>query len=137
MFKKSLGLVVAASSLFVLVSCGGSSSGSSSKRQEQQQETLSSVNWKIFLQGRSFPTKSTVMINDSMLLNECMGKQQYFIDRSTDPQSITIEKYFVPAEGELKISVSDCTDGSIFFAQDNVPFDMIKENNVPEIIVNL
>jgi hypothetical protein len=128
--------------LLSLVSCGKKDSSSSNDRQEQK-DTITSINWKIYLQGRSFP-KARVEINNALLLDECLGKQQYTIDRLSDPQSIALIDYFVPREGALKIVITDLgnecesvSDDSVFFAQDNVPFDFLKIGRSTEVLVNL
>lgn len=150
-FKNSLKIAGATLSLLALVSCGGDSNGSSrAEKRRQEQRTceelncLSSVDWKIYLQGRAFPTKTRVEINNATLIDECLTKNQYMIDRSTDPQMIALERFAVPTQGELKIVITDlgynCSaeDDSVFFAQDNVPFDLVKtDNGSQEIIVNL
>ncbi len=139
---KNLKIAGISTVFLALVSCGNKDSNSSDDRQEQR-DRITSIDWKIYLQGRSFPTKARVEINDTLLLDECMTKNQFDIDRSTDPQSISMEAYSVPTEGALKIAITDlgshCGDGddSVFFAQDNVPFDIVKTGRKSEVIVNL
>ena len=132
--------------LFTLASCGGSDGGSSKKRQEvnticEDVNCLSSVNWKIMLPGRSFPDKSRIDINGTTVLNECVSKQKYMIDRSTDPQSLTLENYYVPKRGELKIDVIDmgydCDSYSTFISSDKLNFEFVKGAAYSEIQITL
>jgi 1-aminocyclopropane-1-carboxylate deaminase/D-cysteine desulfhydrase-like pyridoxal-dependent ACC family enzyme len=142
-FLKNLKILAASSSLLALVSCGGDHSSKSHSAPQREAvcstaDCAAAMKWKILLQGRSFPHKATVQINGTDLLNECLGKQKYFIDRSTDPQSISMESYATPVQGELKISVINCTDSSVIFTQDNVPFDIVKDaRGASEVLVNL
>lgn len=136
----------AALSLFALMSCGADGDSKSSKRQAQNDcETLSclsSVNWKVFLQGRSFPSKSRVEINDQIVLDECLTKNQFEIDRTGEPQSLTLTSYQVPTD-EVKISISDLGScereaETSFLSQENVPFDLVKSGEgVFEVLINL
>ncbi len=146
-FSTNIKIFAASTSLLALVSCGGHHSSSSDPAPQKDAvcsttNCLSSINWKILLQGRSYPHHAKVEINGTDLLNECLGKQKYVIDRSTEPQSIMMENYSVPTQGELKITVidmgADCKESTVFFSQDNVPFDIVKDvRGVSEVLVNL
>ncbi len=135
-------MIVAGSLLLTLASCGNNDK--SSKKQGPETcsdiDCLSSVNWKINLQGRTFPDKSRVDINGTTVVNECVSKQKFAIDRSTEPQSITLENYYVPKRGELKIDVIDlghCDSESTFISDDKVNFDVVKGVTSNEILINL
>lgn len=133
--------------LVALASCGKKDSDKkSSSRQEinpicEDISCVSSVDWKIMLPGRSFPDKARLDINGTTILNECISKQAYFIDRTVEPQSVSLEGYYVPKQGELKIDVidlgSDCSSFSKFISNDNVPFTFIKGANTNEIHILL
>lgn len=140
--RKNLTMIVAGSLLLSLASCGNNDK--SSKKQGPETcsdiDCLSSVNWKINLQGRTFPDKSRVDINGTTVVNECVSKQKFAIDRSTEPQSITLENYYVPKRGELKIDVIDlghCDSESTFISDDKVNFDVVKGVTSNEILINL
>ncbi|MCM2348763.1 MAG: hypothetical protein NDI69_02000 [Bacteriovoracaceae bacterium] len=144
-FRTNFNYVMITGLLFTLASCGNDSKKSRS-RQELNTicegiSCLSSVNWKIMLPGRSFPEKSRVDINGTTVLNECVSKQRYMIDRSTDPESLTLENYFVPKKGDLKIDVidmgPDCSSSSTFISNDRVHFDYVKGVTYSEIQINL
>jgi|GEM_PF-1472111 len=144
-FRKNLNLIML-SGLVVLASCGNKDDKKSSATQElnticEDISCVSSVDWKIMLPGRSFPDKARLDINGTTVLNECVSKQNYFIDRMTEPQSITLDGYYVPKKGELKIDVidlgSDCSSYSKFISNDKVPFTFIKGVDNSEIHILL
>lgn len=143
--RKNLQLLVASSLLLTLVSCGSDNGGSSSKKQTpkgcSEIDCLSSINWKIVLQGRSFPDKSRVDINGTTVLNECVSKQKYVIDRQAEPQHLYLDNFYVPKRGQLKIDVldlgSDCSYESSFISNDKVDFEVTKSAGLSEILINL
>jgi hypothetical protein len=104
-------------------------------------DCLSSVSWKLLLDGRSFPTKSRIDIDGTTVLNECVSKQKYFIDRSTSPESLVLPDFYVPKRGELAIDIidmgDDCANESIFFTDDDVEFEVTKSNGESEILIVL
>lgn len=134
-----------ASGLFLsLASCGKHNKSRGSHKEVNpvcsEINCLSSINWKVQLQGRTFPDKARVDINGTTVLNECVSKQRYTIDRYSEPQSLYLESYFVPKRGELKIQVMDlgnCDSESTFISDDNVDFEVVKSVEVNEILVNL
>lgn len=101
---------------------------------------LNSVTWKLLLQGQVFPDKTRVDINGSTVLDECLSKQQYRIDRSAAPQSLTIENFFVPKPGHVKIQIVDqgwdCNDDKTFLSNEDASFEVIK-GAVTEVHFNL
>jgi hypothetical protein len=146
---KSIQLITISFLLFGAVACGkkdSSSSSSSPRRTEVNKvcvglECLSSVNWKILLQGRSFPDKVRVDINGTTILNECVSKQKYFIDRTSEPQQLYLENLFVPKRGSLKINVvdlgRDCSYESPFIDNQDVEFVLNKNRAAKEIVIHL
>lgn len=141
--SKHFKVLLAGSLLLTLVSCGkDDSSKSRSKVQScEDVDCLTSVNWKIVLQGKSFPDKSRVDINGTTILNECVSKQKYAIDRSTQPESLYLENYAVPKRGDLKIDVIDmgldCASESTFISNDKVDFEVSKTAGQTEILISL
>lgn len=142
--RKSLNVLIAGSLLLTLASCGNDNKSSSRKEANpicSEVDCMSSVNWKIVLQGRAFPDKSRVDINGTTVLNECVSKQKYSIDRSAEPQQLYLENFYVPKRGELKIDVidmgSDCDNESSFISDSNVNFEVSKTGEVSEIHINL
>lgn len=141
--RKNLNLLIAGSLLLTLVSCGNDNSSSRKQAETCGDEIscLSSVNWKIQLQGKSFPDKARVDINGTTVLNECVSKQKYSIDRYAEPQNLMLENFYVPKRGELKINVidlgSDCHSESTLISDDNVEFELTKSTGVSEILINL
>lgn len=141
--KKNLKVLIAGSLLLTLVSCGNDNKSKSRSELNTcgEIDCLSSVNWKILLQGRSFPEKSRVDINGTTVLNECVSKQKYAIDRAAEPETLYLENYLVPKRGELKIDVvdlgSDCASESSFISNDNVDFEVSKTLDVTEVVINL
>ena len=139
--------VLALSSLaLTLVSCGGDSNGSKKSRPEMNAvcdslECMSTVDWKITLQGQDFPKKTRLEINGESVLDECMGKQQYSIDREGTPQSVSLPNYLVPRRGELKIKIVDqgwdCSSETVVLNNDNVGFELDKSEAGTRIVINL
>lgn len=143
-FRKTLNLAVVSGLLLTLASCGNndkSKSGSEMNPVCSEIDCLSSINWKIQLQGKSFPDKARVDINGTTVLNECVSKQKYSINRDSSPQSLYLENYYIPKRGELKIDVvdmgNDCHSESSFISDDNVEFELTKEMEVSELLINL
>ena len=131
-------------SLFGLISCGPDSVSRSSKEANpvcSEIDCLSTATWKMTLQGRSFPDKTKLVINNETILNECLMKQKYSVDRSTSPESIKLESFFIPKRGELSIAIfdmgSDCTQDSEFISEKDVQFDAVKTAEGQEILINI
>lgn len=132
--------------MIILTSCGGKKNNSNAIKQEvnpvcSDMNCLTSANWKIFIPGKSFPFKTRVDINGSTVLNECVSKQKYSIDRIADPEVLVLENYFVPKRGSLKIDIVDlgydCENETPFITNNNVDFEFTKNGNLAELIVNL
>ena len=85
--KKILPAIV----LLTLVSCGENKKNSSRNEINPicTENCSNTMDWKISLPGRSFPVKSRVVINDAVVLDECLHKQKYAIDRQSSPESLT------------------------------------------------
>jgi len=139
-FNFSLSII----SLFILMSCGPNKVSRSSKEANpvcSEIDCLSNATWKMTLQGRSFPEKAKVVVNNETILNECLMKQKYAVDRSTNPESLTLESFFVPKTGELSIVIfdlgSDCSQESEFISEKDVQFDAVKTAEGQEILINL
>ncbi len=93
------------------------------------------------LQGKAFPDKTRVEINGVTVLNECLSKQKYSINRSAEPQNIFLDNFYVPKKGEIKINVFDlgldCLSESSLIADENVQFEVTKTDNSSEIEIIL
>jgi hypothetical protein len=143
MKSKNLKFLIAGSLLLTLVSCGKDHKSSSRREVNTLCEgvnCLSSVNWKIQLPGRSFPERGSavVEINGTTVLNECVAKQKYVIDRSADPEMLYLENYSVPKRGEVAIKVGDCRRGTYEIDNHDVQFEETKgAGDVVEILINL
>lgn len=142
--RKNFNLVLASALLLTVVSCGDNDKNSRVSKQVdpicEDVNCLSSVNWKIALQGKNFPDKSRVDINGTTVLNECVSKQKYMIDRDSNPQSLSLENYEIPKRGELKIHVVDlghCDSETKFIEDNNVNFELVKSGEVSEVHINL
>ena len=130
--------------IFSLVSCGKAMKERSSQEVNpscSEIDCLSTINWKITLRGQSFPAKSKVDINGSTVVNECVSKQKYFIDRSFESEVLHLENFFVPKRGDLKIDIydmgDDCESSSSFISNDKVDFEVEKSLDGSRIIINL
>jgi hypothetical protein len=81
------------------------------------------------------------VINNETILNECLKKQKYSVDRSTSPESIKLESFFIPKRGELSIAIfdmgSDCSQDSEFISEKDVQFDAVKTAEGQDILINL
>lgn len=138
---RTLNTVVSAGLLLSIVACGGNDSGSS-KRKPAIDQLITSADWKIVLEGRSFPNKAMVFVNDEVVVNECADKQSYFIDDET--QSITMKGYKVPAGKTVKIEIADhgddCTtdsDDSTFLPATDKDYELTKNGAHAEVLVRL
>lgn len=142
MNSKNLKLLVAAGMLLTLASCGNDKN-SSARRGEKNPicaeiDCMSSVNWKIQVVGRSFPDQSRVDINGTTVLNECVAKQKYMINRAAEPQELYLDNFYVPKRGELKIDILDCTSEASVIKNDNVDFEVTKgAQGIQEILISL
>lgn len=141
--RKNFSLIVAGSLLLTLVSCGNNDKSSSRRGNDVcgEVDCLSSVDWKIQLQGKAFPDKTRLDINGTTVLNECVSKQKYQIDRYAEPQNVILENFYVPKRGDLKINVvdlgSDCNSESTFISDNNVEFEVDKSSGTGQILINL
>ncbi|WP_408096530.1 hypothetical protein ACJVC5_15945 [Peredibacter sp. HCB2-198] len=142
--RKKTSMVLASALLLTLASCGGKDSKSKISTQVdpicEDVNCLSSVNWKIMLNGKVFPDKSRVDINGTTVLNECVSKQKFMIDRHSVPQTLLLDNYIVPKRGDVKIHVVDlghCDSESTFIKDDNVNFDLVKGGEVSEVVIHL
>lgn len=141
--RKNVSVLMVSSLLLTLASCGQddkSHSGVSIDPICEDVNCLSTVNWKIQLPGRIFPDKSRVDINGTTVLNECVSKQKYMIDRSAEPQNLYLENYVIPKKGELKIKITDlghCDSESSFVEENNANFEFVKTGMEREIVINL
>lgn len=143
--RKNVTLLLASGLLLTLASCGNDTKSKSRVVEANpvcsEIDCLSSVNWKIVLQGKSFPDNSRIDINGTTVLNECVSKQKYFIDRATEPQSLYLDNFYVPKRGELKIDVVDlghnCDEEAMFLSDENVNFEVNKDFGVSEIHISL
>ncbi len=141
--RKNLNLLVATGLLFTLASCGENKSSNHQQKEQSCSELdcLSSINWKIVLQGKAFPDKARIDVNGTTVLNECVSKQKFAIDRTSEPQSLSLENFYVPKKGELKIDVIDmgnhCDSESTFISESNVEFEVTKDQNSSELLIRL
>lgn len=104
-------------------------------------DCLSSINWKILLRGQSFPEKTRLDVNGTTLLNECVSKQKYVIDRTSDPEILLLENFYIPKKGELKIDLfdlgSDCGAETKILSNEDVSFSVEKSSGRSEIVILL
>ena len=137
---------IALSAIFLtLVSCGNKDHSSSNTKSINpvcsELDCLSSITWKIELPGKSFPSKSRIDINGTTVLNECVSKQKYAIDREEEPQNIVLENFYVPKKGQLKIDVvdlgHDCESESSFLSESDVQFEVTKGLEANELLIRL
>lgn len=142
--RKNLSLLFVSTLLVTLAGCGNDNKTKTFKEVNpvcSEIDCLSSINWKILLQGRAFPDKTRVDINGTTVINECVSKQRYTIDRWSEPQSIYLDNFIIPKRGELKIDIvdlgSDCVYESSFISDNDVEFEVTKSSGVSEVLINL
>ena len=138
-----LNVVVSAGLLLSLASCGDNDKGHSA-RKPVIDPLVTSADWKILLEGRSFPDKALVSINDEIVVNECADKQSYFIDREATPQVLPMTNYAVPTAGSVKIEITDLgsncgdeSDDSTFHSGPETKYEMTKDGAHAEIVIRL
>lgn len=138
-----LNVVTSTALLLSVVSCGDHSSGSKSRTPAIDQ-LITSADWKIVLEGRSFPNKALVAVNEEVVVNECADKQSYFINREANPQVLPMSNYLVPTKETVRIEVvdlgEDCTseeDDSSFLPATEKDFELTKNGAHAEVLVRL
>ena len=144
-FSKNLQLVVASGLLLSLSSCGNNDNKSSRTKSVNpvcsELDCLSSINWKIQLEGKSYPDKARVDVNGTTVINECVSKQKYWIDRNSDPQNLMLENFYIPQRGQLKIDVIDmgnnCESETTYISDTDVEFEIIKGLADNELLIRL
>jgi hypothetical protein len=130
--------------LLSLVGCGNKNKSNSQREVNaacSEIDCLSSINWKILLRGQSFPDKARVDVNGTTVLNECISKQKYFIDRTADSEVLMLDNFYIPKSGDLKIDLydlgNDCGIESKIISNEDVPFSVEKSLNGSEILIVL
>jgi len=154
-FRTRSFLVLLTMIVFTLISCsqndGRSSSSSKSKRTLQESKTVSpvcdengchsSIDWRIFLNGKSFPAKVRLEIENSVVLDECLSKQRFSIKRLVTPQVVYLHNYSLPINDTLKIKVVDlgenCELEETFIYDESTPFEIKKNGSRHQLIVDL
>jgi hypothetical protein len=143
-FFQSTSMFILAALSLSLVSCGRQvkpHSSSATSTLCSGIDCLSTINWKIRLHGKNFPEKTRLDINGEVILNECLEKQKYTIDRDSSPQSIWLESFYVPKQDEVQVEIHDlgpdCRTDSLFLSDDNVRVELSKESETQEILVDL
>lgn len=135
-----INVAVSAGLLLSIVSCGDKSSHS--KRAPAIDPLVTSADWKIVLEGKSFPHKAMVSIDDEIVVNECADKQSYFIDREANPENLPLPAYKVPLKNTVKIEVTDMGDcsgrsESSFFANPETHYEMTKNGAHADVLIRL
>lgn len=138
-----MNVVTSTALLLSIVSCGDTSSGSKSRKPSVDQ-LITSADWKIVLEGRSFPTKAMVSVNGEVVVNECNDKQSYFINREANPQVLPMANYLVPTAATVKIEVTDLgedcgsdMDDSSFLPATDKDYELTKTGAHAEVLVRL
>lgn len=133
-------IVVSTALLLSVASCGDNSS--SKTRAPAVDPLITSADWKIVLEGRSFPNKALVAIDDEIVVNECADKQSFFIDRSMSPETLPMPSYKVPQKNTVKVAITDLGDcsgsnESEFVPATNANYEMTKTGAHAEVLVRL
>lgn len=135
-----LSVVASAGLLLTLASCGDHSSNSH-KARPSLDPLVTSADWKITLEGKTFPNKTMVVIDDEIVVNECANKQSYFINRETEPQMLPLPSYRVPQKPTVKVEVLDMGDGcdaeSNFLVDPETHYEMTKDGAHADILIRL
>ena len=138
-----LNVVVSAGLFLTLVSCGDNDKSGSARRPAID-PLVTSADWKILLEGRSFPNKAMVSINDEVVVNECADKQSYFINRESTPQVLPMSNYLVPTAGSVKLEITDLgshcgdeSDDSTFHSGPETKYEMTNDGAHAEIVIRL
>lgn len=153
---KGFGMIVLKVILFCallsLISCGSDSDSKSSPAAEASQDALCSaedtsinclktVDWKISIASKTFPSNAKIDINGINVVDECFGsKVTAKINRSTDPMILKLKQFIIPT-GAVKVHVSDqgaaCDKEEDHFNEENMPYDVVKTAGADEIHMNL
>ncbi len=139
--------------IFTLISCSQNDDRSSSRSSKTLQEARSVtplcdgeecpsiIDWKIYLQGKSFPSKVRLEIDEKIVLDECLSKQRFSIKRFVTPQVAYLDNYSLPSTEKLKIKVVDlgesCDSEETFIYDESAPFEIKKIGNRHFVVVDL
>jgi hypothetical protein len=145
MSLKNFSFLIFSSLLLVsVVGCGNKNKSKSAREVSagcSEIDCLSTINWKILLGGQSFPDKARLDVNGTTVLNECVSKQKFFIDRNSQPEALALENFYVPKKGELKIDLydlgADCGTEQKIISNENVSFSIEKTTLGNEILIVL
>lgn len=133
--SKNVKIALASSLLVTLVSCGGDK-GSKSAPEVNTNPVVQSYNWKL-LNGRGFPEKAYVEINNVPVINECNHKNILKIDRSSNPESLMIPAWDAPNGEFAKVVVDDCTNMGVSTLTESVRMDINKSGAVAEVTLSI
>lgn len=133
--SKNVKIALASSLLVTLVSCGGDES-SKSVPETNLNTVVQSYNWKL-LNGRGFPEKAYVEINNVPVLNECNHKNILMIDRMSAPESLSIPSWDAPTGEFAKVVVDDCTNMGVSTLTESVRVDINKSGAVAEVTLSI
>lgn len=147
MSNKTAWSLLSLSVLLLTVACGGDSSSSKRKKGVElntvcdRLECLTSVDWKLVLQGQNFPEKTKLVIDGETVLDECLGKQQYSVNRMAAPMSISLDNFKVPM-GPINIKIVDqgwdCRQHTTFLDKRGVSYNLEKSNfGVQQLVIDL
>ncbi len=132
---KNVKIIVSASLLLTLVSCGNDKKSSPSI-QPSQEPLVTSYDWKV-VNGRGFPEKAMVEVNNEVLINECHGKQVNRIDRSVLPHVLTVtDMESAPASESVNVKVFEC-DTDVVVSDDTVGFELNKNGVLGEVVIRI
>ncbi len=140
--SRTVSIVVFGSFLLGATGCGNESKSTTRRTMNPVCSgvgCLSTISWKFLLEGRSFPAKSRIDVNGTTVLNECVSKQKYFIDRSTSPEALVLPDFPMPKRGALAIDImdlgDDCAQESMFFSDADVDFEFTKSGDSHEVLI--
>jgi hypothetical protein len=133
--SKNVKVALASTLLVTLVSCGGDKKSKSSP-ETNFNPVVQSYNWKL-LNGRGFPEKAYVEINDVPVLNECNHKNILKIDRSSKPEMLAIPAWDAPKGEFAKVVIDDCSNMGVSTLIESVRMDINKSGAVAEVTLSI
>lgn len=148
-------IVLSFFSLFTLFSCGSENSNKKAPSGAQKKDSvtkvdeeyscegitcLSTIDWKLYLRGKELPKNVKLIIDDQVILNECLGKQKYSISRGLSPQVIYLDQFVVPKKDKVEVEIWDlgefCEEESSFL-KNEFSFEVKKLNTFYELVIEL
>lgn len=126
------------------VGCNEKSSSDNSSRERtpicKSAACLPQIDWMLQTNLRPLDFKSTIIINDLKVIDECSGVHLPSVHIPDHRRSVIIEKfYYVSEESRIHVEIQSwdesCTVSTEFYNNTDTPVQMIREEGNPSRVV--